>query len=165
MRYLPVFLLLVCIALFAFVDGATASLVGTGTLLGYVAVTSKPGGSFYRSIWYGAVPVPLPLRIDPSNFKGSSFVDADGYLKAGTPLQANLQPIFDAGQTVKYLVPNVTKIAEGNTDAQLDASPNQDVGLVTEGTVIQSNIEWNVGRVLNANELAAIAANNKFVLF
>lgn len=132
--------------------------------LGYVGVSSTPGGSNYQPIWFGNTETGVSKQVDPSAFKTTGLVDAGGTLRPGTFLQANLTPVSGGSQTVVYVVAYPTQVAAGNTDALLDASADQLIALQTGGRFLRSAIEFNLGRVLSANELAALAANPRFTL-
>jgi hypothetical protein len=87
------------------------------------------------------------LKIDVSEHSASD--DADGMLPVGLPLQANGSPVTGASQTVKgVLGPRPLKL--GMADFFGNA--------IFSGTLVQDAIEDNLGRALNANELAALAA-------
>ena len=125
---------------------------------------SKDGGTLYRPAFHAPQDA-VPTRIDPSSFKGSDWVDADGVLKPGTPLKADGTLAGDAvDETAERVLPFAVGIAEGSTDALLDAAPNGDVAANTRGDIVRSHVEGNLGRVLTANELAAFAASGRFVL-
>lgn len=75
-------------------------------------------------------------------------VDSDGYIPPGLPLQASGAPISAVDQVAKYVV-GPEPVEEGAADhfgnALLDGALNQDA------------IEDNLGRVLTADEIAALA--------
>lgn len=80
-------------------------------------------------------------------------VDADGYLKPGTPLRttgAPGAPITGAAQGAVVLV--------GPEPYKVDATLDHPVNAFFAGVFSRQAIEANLGRVLSADELAAIAA-------
>lgn len=137
-------------------------------LLGYVKVqTTHAGGNLYQSAFVGAPPgAAVALNIDPSNFKAAScdYVDADGNLKPGSLIQADGTPVSGAGQTAAYIIGYTTRIAETNSDADLDAAVNQQIGVWTRGNLSKASIELNFARALSANENTAIGNNARFAL-
>lgn len=84
----------------------------------------------------------------------SDEVDADGYLKAGVPVDAAgalvgvATPVF--GVTIEPL-----KVADGNAAGDLAAAPASiDIAVATICQVNRAVIEDILGRVLTANEIA-----------
>lgn len=109
-----------------------------------------------------------PVEIDPSTFFGSAWLDARGYLKQGTPLQANGAPVSAAAQTVAGCLVEATQIVfpEGAaiTQAMLDAEANRPAIITPICQLNQDVLEDILGRALNADELAAIAASKAVFL-
>lgn len=139
--------------------GLMLALVGT-----IRAGATSAEGTFYRPAFH-APETGVPVRIDPSDFKGTDWVDMYGVLKPGTPLLADgsLAGTVDATEA-KYVVPFPVGIAEGNTDALLDAAPNGDVACYTRGDVTQEHVEAAIGRDLTAFEVTAYEASGRFTL-
>ena len=135
------------------------------SMLGMMRVGSTvPGGTFYRPA-FETLGDDTPIRIDPSSFKGSDWVDADGVLKPGAPLKKDGTLAGSApGQTAERVVPYPVGIAEGNTDALLDAAPNGDVAARSRGDLMRGDIEAGLGRVLTADEVSAIEKSGRFVI-
>lgn len=93
------------------------------------------------------------LLIDPSNFT-TAEVTAQGYLKAGIPLEKD-GTLLDAALDVVYgITVEPVKIAKSNSAADLTAAANTDVAVATICQVNRAIIEDELGRVLTANELA-----------
>jgi hypothetical protein len=138
---------------------------GLSLMLGTIrAGATSAEGTFYRQAFHSPE-TGVPVRIDPSSFKGTDWVDMSGVLKPGTPLLANGALAGTAADTeAKYVVPFAVGIAEGNTDALLDAAPNGDVAAYTRGDVVQEHVEIALGRDLSANELTAFNASGRFTL-
>lgn len=128
------------------------------------AGASTDGGTLYRPAFHSQE-AGVPVRIDPSSFKGTDWVDEYGVLKPGTPLLADgtLAGTVDA-TSAAFVVPFAVGIAEGNTDALLDAAPNGDVACYTRGDIVQDDVESALGRDLTAFEETAINATGRFTL-
>lgn len=124
---------------------------------------SIEGGTLYRPA-FNTPKSGIPVRIDPSSFKGSAFCDANGFLVPGTPLQAGGTLATAAASPAAYVMPYAVQIAESNSDADLDAAPNGDVTARTNGDVIEKHVAGNIGRVLTANEKAAYTTNTRLTL-
>lgn len=109
-----------------------------------------------------------PVEIDPSDFFGSDWLDARGYLKQGTPLQADGTPVSDVDQVVAGCLVEATQIVfpEGAaiTQTMLDAEADRPVIITPVCQLNQDVLEDSLGRALNANELAAIAASKAVFL-
>ena len=148
---------------------ALATLAVAGFMGTIRAGTSMAGGALYRPALHSPEEA-VPTRIDPSSFKSSDWVDADGVLKPGTPLAADgaladgtiVEDVMTA--PAARVVPFAVGIAEGSTDALLDAAPNGDVAACTRGDISRDHVEGNLGRVLTTAEVAAIEASGRFVL-
>lgn len=84
---------------------------------------------------------------------GSNEVDADGYIKPGLPLAKDGNMVTN-GVPVYGVVLEAIKIATGNTDAILDATTDCFIAVGTHGIVNRDIIEDNLGRALNADEIA-----------
>ena len=135
-------------------------------LLGTIrAGAAVGGGTLYRPAFHTVSDHDVPTRIDPSSFKGTDWVDLYGVLKPGTPLKADgtLAGTPDE-QVAERIVPYAVGIAEGNTDALLDAAPNGDVAARTRGEVVRADVEAALGRELTAFEVTAIHASGRFLL-
>lgn len=106
--------------------------------------TSTAGGVGFVDIRVGVGHAIHQVKLDVS----AITADADGYIQPGLPLQADGSPISGTSQVAKYVV-GPEPVLEGAADhfgnAFLDGALNQDA------------IEDNLGRVLSANEIAALA--------
>ena len=92
-------------------------------------------------------------KMDVSELGGVD--DADGYLPPGLPLQADGSPVDASSQTAVYVVgPEPVKVGA------VDHFGN----VILNGILVRDAIEDNLGRVLSANELAALTAGG-FRLF
>jgi hypothetical protein len=110
-----------------------------------MSVSSTPGGSAYVDIRVGDSHNIHQILLDVSGLTAAD--DADGYLPPGLPLLATGLPVSGAGQTaVAVLGPEAVKIGTDDIfgNCFLDGALNQDA------------IEDNLGRVLSANEIAAL---------
>jgi hypothetical protein len=113
-----------------------------------IGVTVTAGGTGY-----------IEIRLDPkgcethqTKFDVSELGgvdDADGYLPPGLPLQADGSPVDDAAQTATYVVgPEAVKLGTADHFGNV----------ILNGFLVRDAIEDNLGRVLSANELAALTA-------
>lgn len=106
---------------------------------------STAGGTGYVDIRVGRGHAIHQAFLDVS----AITADAEGYIPPGLPLTAAGAPIAAPGEVAKYVV-GPEAVEEGSADhfgnAFLDGALNQDA------------IEDNLGRVLTANEIAALAA-------
>ena len=138
--------------------------LGLALLLGTTFITTKTTtGSFYRAA-FTAPTTNVSVTIDPSSFDTLDYVDTDGYLKPGTPLQADGTPADGVADVAKYIVPYAVKIAASNATADLNAASNNTIAGATAGDVDRAVVEANLGRVLTANEIAAIESTGRFIL-
>jgi hypothetical protein len=81
-------------------------------------------------------------------------VDATGYLPVGLPIRADGTPVSAGGQTLiggGLLGPEAVGPFAAGTDPDVFAN------VIVDGPVNKDMIEDNLGRVLSANELAALA--------
>lgn len=119
----------------------------------------KPGmqeGSVLVNPFVGPVNHTAPVRIDPSTFKADvTTVDRYGYLKSGVLLRRDGTLITGAGQRAYGMVVEPVKVAESNSNTDLDAAPSRDVAVAVICMVNRKLGEDNLGRVYSANELAA----------
>ena len=126
--------------------------------------TQKTTGQFYQPAFHGQPPKNVSVTIDPSVFDTLDYIDANGYLIPGTPLQADLTAADGPGDTAKYIIPYATKIAMSNSTTDLTAATNNTIAGATGGDVDRKAVENNLGRVLTADEVAAIEATGRFIL-
>jgi hypothetical protein len=95
---------------------------------------------------------------------GAGEVDADGYIKPGTPVQApnSAAPgalVSGASQYAGVIVEAVYVGADPiDADADLDALTDIQAAVARGGLVNRDIIEDNLGRALSANEVAALEA-------
>lgn len=94
----------------------------------------------------------------------STFVDSDGFLKPGTILKADGTLITGASQTALGMVRHPIKVAAGNASGQLNAATDIPVPVVTSGIINQTLVADLLGRVLSANELAALVAGGSNIV-
>jgi hypothetical protein len=116
-----------------------------------IAATATEGNS-YGNPFVGPAEHRDVVKVDISDL-GTGEVDADGYIKPGLPL-AKDGNLITAGVPVFGSVIEATKIATGNTDAILDATTDCFIAVCTHGIQNRDITEDNLGRALNADELA-----------
>lgn len=113
-----------------------------------ISVTTTAGGTGY-----------IEIRLDPKGCEThqaiidvstlGAFDDADGYLPPGLPLLAAGGPVTGAGQTAVYVVgPEAVKLGAADHFGNV----------ILNGFLVRDAIEDNLGRVLSADELAALTA-------
>lgn len=144
---------------------ALLALASLALMLGTIrAGASVEGGTVYRPA-FKTLGDNVEVRVDPSSFKGSDWIDADGVVKPGCPLKADGTIAGGApGEVAASVVPYAVGVAEGSTDALLDAAPNGDIATRTRGDVVRFDVEGNLGRVLTPDEVSAIESTGRFVL-
>jgi len=116
-----------------------------------IAATASEANS-YGNPFVGPAEHRDVVKVDISDL-GSNEVDADGYIKPGLPL-AKDGNMVTAGVPVYGSVMEATKIATGNTDTILDATTDCFVAVCTHGVQNRDITEDNLGRALNADEIA-----------
>lgn len=140
------------------------TLFALALLMGTIRQVNTTGGDLYRPA-FNSPPETIALRITPSDFSGSDFVDDEGYLIPGLGIAADGTIAGDAvDETAEYVVPYAVQVAESNAAADLTAAPDGDIAVATRGDVVLEYVEDNVGRVLTANEKAAINSTGRFVI-
>jgi hypothetical protein len=113
-----------------------------------ISVTSAAGGIGY-----------IDVRLDPKGCETHQAIfdvselggvdDSDGYLPPGLPLQADGSPVDAGSQTAAYVVgPEAVKLGTADHFGNV----------ILNGFLVRDAIEDNLGRVLSANELAALTA-------
>lgn len=105
------------------------------------------GDTTYGDIRVGSVHGIHQIKANAAGLAASR--DAMGVLPPGLPIKADGTPVTGAGQVVKGLV--------GPEPAPLGGADDF-VNVILTGPVNRSMIEANLGRVLSANELAALPA-------
>lgn len=110
-----------------------------------VNTTAAPGGNSYSDIRVGEVQV-HQILYDVSSLTGVD--DANGSLPPGLPILANGNPVT-GGADVAYGVVGPEPVQLGAVD--------HFANIILAGVLNRDAIEDNLGRVLSANELAAIA--------
>lgn len=122
----------------------------------------------YGFPFIGDISERLSERLDISELHDTDFVDSDGYLIPGTPFRLNgsqnLVPIDGADQEVRGITLEAVKVAESDSETDLDAADDFDVVIVTAGTVDRAIVEGNIGRSLSTNEIDAINEAKRLVL-
>jgi hypothetical protein len=110
------------------------------------------GGQVYGYPFVGPINHTDVVRVDVSGLT-SDEVDSDGYLKPGVPLTA-AGLLLTPADVVKGVVMEPVKVADGNAAGDLSGATDIDVALAVIGVVNRDIVEDNLGRALNADELA-----------
>jgi len=131
----------------------------------------NPGGELAPSPFVGPVDHTEQILLDVSTFD-TEEVDADGYIKAGTPVQ--LTGAVGTGPVKGALVTNADqqagvvfegiKIAASNAPAVLAAAPNVEVAVAHMCAINRHRVEDILGRALSAAELSALNRGNVRVI-
>jgi hypothetical protein len=117
-------------------------------------VTKTSGAIGYGNPFVGEIKDVLHVKVDVSGLTNAE-VDADGYLKPGVPLCID-GVLIGASNTKRVgVVPEAVKIATGNT-ALGSITSDPFVAVAFTGAVNRDIIEDNLGRALNANEIAGL---------
>jgi len=121
-------------------------------------------GTLYRAAFHNATD-PVPTTVDASTFDGTDWLDADGYLKPGTPLKESATAgVYElagtgAAEEATRVLPYAVRM--GPVDG---TGPDVPVAAQTRGDVIRSHVESALGRALTANEVTALTASDLFRL-
>jgi hypothetical protein len=121
-------------------------------------------GEIYSSVLIGPIEYVVPILVDPSVFKSTSFVDTRGWLKPGTPLKVDGTVVSAGSQVIYGVVIEAQKIATSNSDAALDAVAPFMLPVVVVGVVNRDLLEDNLGRVVSADEISAFGASKGLFL-
>lgn len=110
-----------------------------------ITSSSTAGGTGYIDIRVGTAHNVHQATLDVS----AITADADGYIPPGLPLQASGAPVSGVSQTAKYVV---------GPEAVKEGAADHFGNVLLDGPLNQDAIEDNLGRVLTADELSALAA-------
>lgn len=124
-------------------------------------VTAAAGGEVHANPFIGPIGHPVSLRIDVSALT-ANMVDQYGYLKPGVLVQASGVPVNGVTQIAYGAVIEATKVADNN-GAALATAPDIDVAVGLWVLLNRDILEDLLGRVLSADELAAINAAGSHV--
>lgn len=119
---------------------------------------TQAGGDVYASPFIGPVDLRRQLNVDVTALT-NTVVDSNGYLKPGTPLQYD-GTLVDGASQIAGIVVEAQKVAAGNDATSIAAGGTKMVAIATHGNANKKIIEDNLGRVLSANEIAAIGAGH-----
>lgn len=110
-----------------------------------ISITSTAGGTGYADIRVGD-----SQNVHQALFDVSAITaNADGYIPPGLPLQADGSAISAGSQTAAFVV---------GPEAVKEGAADHFGNVFLDGVFNRDMIEDNLGRVLNANELAALTA-------
>lgn len=116
-------------------------------------ISTVDGGSSHGNPFVGPIVASAHVKVDVSDMSDKE-VDVNGYLKPGVPLKQDGN-LVGAGTYVFGVTVEAVKVADGNTDAILDAvTVDPFVAVATICQVSQDIIEDTLGRALTADELA-----------
>jgi hypothetical protein len=107
-----------------------------------IGFTNTAGGSGYIDVRVGDDHNIHEVLLDASNLAGAR--DADGYLPPGLPVNAAGQLVLTTVQVYGYIGPEAVKLGSANIFANI----------IRAGGLNRDAIEDNLGRALNAAELA-----------
>lgn len=118
--------------------------------------TLHPGGTAFVPVNDGVPSANLlQIKVDISAF-GTTHVNAKGYLVPGAVVKPTGVPPDGTANEVGYVVTEAVKFAPDNASGTLAAAQDRTVVVQVLGVVHRKRMEANLGRVLTANELAAI---------
>jgi hypothetical protein len=121
-----------------------------------LTITRTAGDTLYPDPFIQAGKV-TSVVVDVSALS-TTFVDSDGYLKPGVILRNDGTPISGTSQTAFGMIRYPIKVAAGNDSTSLNAGRDIPVPVVVDGIINQTLVADLLGRVLSANELAALVA-------
>jgi hypothetical protein len=117
------------------------------------ATTLTSEGDTYGNPFIGPVNHTMTVRLDVSGLTNDE-VDANGYIKPGTPLLSTGLLVSAPAQVVYGVVIEPIKVAAGNAAGDLSGATDIDIAIGTIGQVNRDIVEDNLGRVLTADEIA-----------
>jgi hypothetical protein len=122
-------------------------------------ISNTAGGTDYANPLVGGAYDVTNLKLDVSTLT-TNEVDSKGFLKPGVPLQLSSGVgvlISGASQTVYGVTFEPIKLRDDNSGLGTDTT-DPIIAVATAGLLNLDIIEDNLGRVLSANELAALTA-------
>lgn len=122
-----------------------------------ITSTAAPSGTNYIDIRMGGGHSIHQLKLDVSTL--GSAVDANGTLPPGLPIKISSGvgvPVAGTTDDVVFIGPEPVRIGADTTDIFGN--------VIRTGDLVRDAIEDNLGRVLNSNELASIAAKGVYRL-
>lgn len=131
-----------------------------------MSVSDTAGGDGYGDPVLGPAEHTAPVEVDVTALSADE-VDAEGFLKPGVVVKPDGSlPDGTAGEYAYGVVLEPTKVAAGNAAADLAAAATDHrIAVCTIGQIQRAIAEDNLGRVYNANEVAAVkAAGSRLVL-
>lgn len=115
-------------------------------------------GALYGHPFVSPVRDPDHVKLDVSTLTAVE-VDAYGYIKPGVILQQNGAIITAANQTAYGVVIEAEKLPGRSNNTGLAADTTDPlIAVCTDGLINRDIVKDNLGRDLNPNELAALAA-------
>ena len=120
-----------------------------------ISVTTTAGGDVHPNPFIGPVNHTAPVLLDVSTLS-SDEVDANGYIKPGVLLQQNGDLISGASQIAYGAVVEAVKVADGNQAGDLSGASDVMIPVAIWCLINRDILEDSLGRVLSANELAAV---------
>lgn len=111
-----------------------------------ITVSTTAGGASFIEVRGGAYNNVHQIKLSASALAASR--DANGYLPPGLPVQKAGTPVSGASQVAVVIGPEPVKLGAADIFANV----------ILDGPLTRDAIEDNLGRVLSANELAALAA-------
>ena len=121
------------------------------------------GGEVYMRPFVGPVDHTAPITLDISGLTNDE-VDADGYLKPGTPFLKTGVLVSAPAQEIFGVSIEAEKVADGNAAGDLSGGTDRQIALAVICVVVQERMEANLGRVLTADEISALNAAGSIVL-
>lgn len=132
-----------------------------------ITSSKTAGKARYSFPIIGGISERLQITLDVSALDGTGLVDANGVLKPGGPLRRAtkvLTPVSGITQVVLGVTFEEVKVAKSNSTADLTAATDIPVVVAVSATIDRAIVENNLGRVLSADEVSAINANDRLSL-
>lgn len=124
-----------------------------------IKVTSTASGAQdYGNPFVGPTLFPSQIAVVLTGFTNAE-IDSLGYLKPGTPIEADGTLVAAPGGKIHGVVPEAIKVANGNAAGDISGAGTQQLTVITIGQVNKKIIEDNLGRVLTADEISAFGSS------
>lgn len=131
--------------------------------------STSSGGNEYSLPHLGDSNEKISVLLDVSALYDTDLIDSKGYVKPGAVFRYDsgnkvAVPVDGADQTAYGISLAAVKVADDAQEATLNAAQDFEIVLLVGGTFDRALIEGNLGRALTANELTAIANNDRLVI-
>ena len=119
-----------------------------------ISITNTTGGVAYANPFVGQMGPTVNLLVDVSTLN-STYVDDDGYIKPGTPLEQDGDLATAAGTATFGVVFEPVKVgSNGATDLATD--PDVLIAVATSGLINRDIAEDNIGGAYTADQITSL---------